>query len=312
MTSKETVRVFVLRKLLETLMALLALVFLTFVFLHSLPGGPFDEEVSLNPAVKENLVRLWALDQSFWSQFVHYLSGLMRGELGESMIQNGKTVEAVLAQGISQTLGLNLLAVVAAYALAFVTSAVSAVQGDSWLRRGIDVVGLLAISLPSLFLGPVLIYFCGFYLNLLPTAFLSGPLNYILPVLTLSLRPWAQLNLLLGNSLRETLRLDFIRTAKAKGLSGLQILLHHAYKNSLTPVLSLSGPLIVGLISGSFLVEVLFSIPGLGQLFVESLNLRDYPVVMGLVLVYGTTLIVLTNIFDLLSIWLDPRLRESA
>jgi oligopeptide transport system permease protein len=117
------------------------------------------------------------------------------------------------------------------------------------------------------------------------------------------------LNLLLGNSLHETLQLDFIRTAKAKGLSEWRILVNHAYKNSLMPVLSLSGPLIVGLISGSFLVEVLFSVPGLGQQFVESLNLRDYPVVMGLVLVYGAGLILLTNIFDVCALWLDPRIR---
>jgi oligopeptide transport system permease protein len=309
MTSKESVRVLFLRKAVETLTALIALVFLSFLFLHSLPGGPFDEEVSLNPTVKENLVRLWALDQSFLSQFWHYLSGLLQGDLGPSMLQTGKSVTEILGQGFSQTLLLNVLAIVVSYLLAFLTSSLVSLKSNSGISRSVEVLNVIAISLPSLFLGPVLIYFFGFYLNLLPTAFLSSPWHYILPVMTLSLRPWAQMNLLLTNSLQETMQQDFIRTAKAKGLSRLQVLLNHAFKNSLMPILSLSAPMIVSLISGSFLVEILFSIPGLGQQFVESLNLRDYPVVMGLVLVYGACLIVLTNIFDVCALWLDPRIR---
>lgn len=309
MTSREDVRVLFTRKLVETLTALLALVFLSFLFLHAMPGGPFDEEISLNPSIKENLIQQWALDQPFLTQFSHYLKGLLRGDLGFSMVQTGKTVSELLVQGFSQTLVLNLLAVIASYILAFFTSSLATIKAGSFVARGVETLNVVAISLPSLFLGPVLIYLFGFYLNLLPTAFLSSPVHYILPVLTLSIRPWAQLNLLLTNSLQETMQLDFIRTAKAKGLSRWQILVNHAYKNSLMPILSMSGPLIVGLISGSFLVEILFSIPGLGQQFVESLNLRDYPVVMGLVLVYGVSLIVLTNVFDACALWLDPRMR---
>ncbi len=309
MISRESVKLLLLRKIFETVTSLFVLVFLTFLFLHSMPGGPFDEEASLNPLVKENIQRLWALDKPFLSQFAHYLHGLSQGSLGNSMVQTGKTVSEILHQGFSQTLILNVLAIVLAYFFAFAASFFLALNGNSFFSRGIDFLNVISISLPSLFLGPVLIYFFGFYLNLLPTAFLTSPWHYILPALTLSLRPWAQLNLLMGNSLKETMQLDFIRTAKAKGLSPWKILVNHAYKNSLMPVLSISGSMIVGLISGSFLVEVLFSIPGLGQQFVESLNLRDYPVVMGLVLVYGASLILLTNIFDICALWLDPRTR---
>lgn len=309
MTSSGDVRVHILRKLVETLTALLALVFVSFLFLHAMPGGPFDDEVSLNPQVKENLIRTWALDQPVGTQFLAYFKSLLKGDLGSSMHQGGKTVGEILSQGFSQTVVLNVLAILVSYLLAFATTFLTSANKYSLLSRGIGSLNILAISLPSLFLGPVLIYFFGFYLNLLPTAFLSSPLHYILPVLTLSIRPWAQLHMLLDNSLQETLQLDFIRTAKAKGLSKFQILTGHAYKNSLMPVLSMSGPLIVGLISGSFLVEVLFSVPGLGQQFVESLNLRDYPVVMGLVLLYGSSMIVLTNVFDVMAMWADPRIR---
>ncbi len=309
MTSSGDVRVLIPRKLVETLTALLALVFLSFLFLHAMPGGPFDDETSLNPQVKENLIRTWALDQPVGAQFFAYLKSLMSGDLGTSMQLPGKSVGEILSQGFSQTVRLNVLAILASYLLAFATTLLTSANRYSWLSRGIGWVNILAISLPSLFLGPVLIYFFGFHLNLLPTALLSSPLHYILPVLTLSIRPWAQLHMLLDNSLQETLQLDFIRTAKAKGLSKFRILTGHAYKNSLMPILSMSGPLIVGLISGSFLVEVLFSVPGLGQQFVESLNLRDYPVVMGLVLLYGSGMIVLTNVFDVMAMWADPRIR---
>jgi oligopeptide transport system permease protein len=309
MISSGGVRVHILRKLGETLTALLALAIVSFLFLHAMPGGPFDDGVSLNTAVKENLIRVWALDQPVGTQFIAYFKKLLSGDLGTSMLQSGRTVSEILSQGFSQTLLLNFLAILVSYLLAFATTLLTSFNRGSWLSRGVRVANILAISLPSLFLGPVLIYFFGFYLNLLPTAFLASPAHYILPTLTLSVRPWAQLHMLLDNSLQETLRLDYIRTAKAKGLSRLQILTRHTYKNSLMPILSMSGPLIVSLISGSFLVEVLFSVPGLGQQFVESLNLRDYPVVMGLVLGYGSSLIVLTNLFDMVAFWADPRIR---
>lgn len=312
MTSSRGARDLIFRKVIETSAALFALVLLTFLFLHNMPGGPFDEETPLNPAVRESLRQLWALDQPLASQFIHYLKGVLQGNLGNSMVRPGKTVSELLYLGFSQTFFLNLLAIVVSYCLVFVSSSLAILKAGTALSRGIETVNVIAISLPSLFLGPVLIYFFGFYLNLLPTAFLSSPLHYILPVLTLSLRPWAQMNLLLTNSLQETMQLDFIRTAKAKGLSRERILVRHAFKNSLMPILSMSGPMIVGLISGSFLVEVLFSIPGLGQQFVESLNLRDYPVIMGLVLVYGASLIVLTNVFDVLAQWMDPRIRSAS
>jgi oligopeptide transport system permease protein len=310
MTSEAGIGVLFLRKLVETFLALFALVFLSFLFLHSMPGGPFDDEVFLNPLIKKNLLQLWALDQPFAHQFLHYLTALLQGDLGSSMIHPGKSVSEILYAGFSQTTLLNGLAIAASYSLAFLTSLVVAATANVFLKGTIEGLNIIAISLPSLFLGPVLIYIFGFYLNLLPTAFLTSPTHYILPVLTLSLRPWAQMNLLLSNALHDTLQMDFIRTAKAKGLSRLQVLIHHAFKNSLMPILSMSGPLIVGLISGSFLVEILFSIPGLGQLFVESLNLRDYPVVMALVLIYGSSMILLTNVFDVCALWLDPRIRS--
>ncbi len=311
MISSRTVRALLIRKTIETLAALFALIFFSFLFLHLLPGGPFDEEVSLSAEVRLNLSKLWALDQSFFSQFLFYLKNLLSGNLGASMIQTNKPVIDIIYGGIAQTFFLNIFAVFIIFISSFVTSTFGTLRPSSILNGALRFLNVIAVSLPSLFLGPILIYIFGFYLHWLPTAFLKSPLHYILPLLTLSFRPWGQMNLLLSNSLNETMRLDFIRTAKAKGLSSEQIVLRHAYKNSVMPILSVSGPMIVGIISGSFLVEILFSIPGLGQQFVESLNLRDYPVIMALVLLYGCSMILLTNLFDVLSMCIDPRMREA-
>jgi oligopeptide transport system permease protein len=236
----------------------------------------------------------------------------MGGNFGTSMVQTGRSVADVLTGDMAQTVALNSLALLGAYFFAFFSSAYAALNPHRIWARLLEGMNVIAISMPSLFLGPVLIYVFGFYFNLLPTAFLTSPRHYILPVLTLGLRPWAQINLLLTNSLRESLRQDFVRTARAKGVRRRDILFRHALKNSMMPLMSLSGPLIVSLISGSFLVEIIFSIPGLGRQFVESLNLRDYPVVMALVLVYGTSLILLTHVFDGMAWSLDPRLRRGA
>lgn len=301
----------VLRKVLETVLALFALVFLSFMFLRLMPGGPFDDEFAFNPLVKESLRQLWGLDDSFLLQFARYLAHLLSGNLGLSMVHPDTAVADLLSQGFRQTVVLNLVAIAISFALAFVTSGLSVLSGTSWLGRGIQVFSILGISMPALFLGPVLIYFFGFYFNWLPTAFLTTPWHYVLPVITLSLRPWAQLNMILTNTLRETFGLDFIRTAKAKGLSRYQVLMGHAFKNSLLPVVGISGPMIAGLISGSFMVEILFSIHGLGQQFAESLNQRDYTVILGLVLAYGVTLIVLTNVFETIAVWADPRIRDA-
>ncbi|MBC7371895.1 MAG: ABC transporter permease [Bdellovibrionaceae bacterium] len=308
MTSRPGLGAFSFQKIIETLLALFLLAFIAFAFLRALPGGPFDEETPMNPLVRESLQRYWSLDQPFFIQFLIYLKSIARGDFGSSMAQTGRTVVDVLAAGVAQTLALNAIAILTAYAGAFITSLLGTLKSGTWIAQVIEILNVLAISMPSLFLGPILIYFFAFYLNLLPAAFLTTPEHYILPVMTLALRPWAQMNLLLTNSLRDNLRLDYVRTARAKGLSRMRVVLGHALKNSIMPILSLSGPLIVGLISGSFVVEILFAIPGLGQQFVESLNLRDYPVVMALVLCYGAGLILLTNVFDFLAHALDPRL----
>ncbi|MNK12111.1 Dipeptide transport system permease protein DppB [compost metagenome] len=302
---------FVFKKVVEIAASLGILAALMFFLLKALPGGPFDEEATLHPAVVANLEQHWGLKESTSQQFFKYITGLLQGDLGVSMSKPDRAVTEVIGQGLANTLHLNLMALVLIFISAFGLALLAARFKGRWIEGAIEQSMVALISLPSLFLGPLLIYLFGFYFDLLPVAFLTTPAHYILPVLTLSLRPIAYLVRILKSSLDENLHADFARTAKAKGLSPTAILLKHILRNSLVPVISYSGPLIVSLVSGSFLVEMLFAIPGLGSEFIQSLNERDITMITGLTLFYGALLILISQLMDVVLKAVDPRLREN-
>ncbi|MFV8249925.1 ABC transporter permease [Bdellovibrio bacteriovorus] len=285
---------------------------LTFVLLKALPGGPFDEETALNPVVREKLAQHWGLEQSLPSQIGSYLLSVVQGDLGVSMSKPDRTVVEIIGQGLGNTLTLNAIALGVILVGAFVIAVAATRYRETWFENLVDQTVIAFLSLPSLFWGPLLIYAFGFYWNLLPVAFLSSPVHYILPVVTLSVRPLASLIRLLKNSLNENLNQDYARTAKAKGVGVWGVLIHHVLKNSLIPFLSYVGPLTVSLLSGSFLVEVLFAVPGLGSEFIAALNDRDYTLIVGLTLFYGALLIVVNSFIDVLLKLADPRLQERA
>lgn len=293
-------------------MSLSLLIVLIFFLLKALPGGPFDDDIAMNPIVKEELSRSWNLEASGLTQAIQYYSKVLTGDLGVSMIRPEKSVISIITQGFKNTFFLNMSALV----LVIIGSLGAALVWAHFSQQRIGLLieqGTIALlSLPSLFLGPLLIYFFGFYLDLLPIAFLSSPVHYILPLATLCLRPAANLTRILMSSLGQNLRQDYVRTAKAKGIGQARILYSHILRNSLIPFLSYLGPLIVSIFSGSFLVEVLFAVPGIGSEFVNSLNERDYTVIAGLTLLYGFLLIFINSLLDLVLLAVDPRLKEGA
>lgn len=301
---------FVIKKILEVSLALWSLVTLTFLFLRFLPGGPFDREFAPHPLVRAHLDQSWHRNESLFDQYVSYLKSLLSGDLGLSLVQPQQSVLQVISQGLGQTLILNLVALLIIYFLAFAITFLWARSANLSLRTLIEQVLITLISLPSLFLAPLLIYVFGFYFNILPVALLQSPLHYILPVMALSLRPMAYLCRLLLRSISTQLEMDYARTAKAKGLSAGVVFYRHVLRNSLVPALSYSGTLIVSLFSGSFLIEMLFAIPGLGSEFISSLAERDYTVICGLTLFYGALLIILHLVLDFIMCVVDPRLRE--
>ncbi len=303
---------FILKKVFELGGSLLLLASFCFLLLKLLPGGPFDEEVSLNPLVKENMIQHWGLQESTISQLGHYLISLLKGDWGLSMASPDQTVLAIIYRGLSHTLSLSLVTLLFAVLGAFGIAFLAVFYRDKWVEVFIDQVLICLLSLPSLFLGPVLIYIFGFYFNLLPVAFLNSPSHYILPVASLGLRPLSLLARILKSSLLENLNADYVRTAQAKGVGNFKILSRHVLRNSMIPFLSYSGMLIAFLLSGSFLVEMLFAIPGLGSQFITSISDRDYTMVVGLALFYGILLIVMNALMDFGITMVDPRMREKA
>ncbi len=298
------------KKIIEVGLSLFTLSALTFLFLRLLPGGPFDEDTPLHPLVQEQIEKSWHLQAGWMEQFYYYVGGLLQGDLGVSMLRPERKVAAILAQGMTLTLGLNSFALIFILFFAFLLSYLWAWNTRPFLRSLIEQILISLVSLPSLFLAPFLIYLFSFYFNLLPVAFLTSPRHYILPVLALALRPMASLGRLLQRSLAEQMTLDYVRAARAKGLRPGRILIHHVFRNSLIPALSYAGPLVVSMLSGSFLIEMLFAIPGLGSEFVKSLAERDYTVICGLTLFYGSLLILVNALLDFWMLQLDPRLRE--
>lgn len=303
---------FLIKKTFEMTASLGILAALMFFFLKALPGGPFDEEMALNPLVKEKLMEHWQLEQSWFAQAMSYMGALVQGDLGVSMSRPDRTVADIIVQGAQNTLLLNVSALLVIFVSSLFFSILAVRYRGSWIESLIDQGVIAFLSLPSLFWGPLLIYLFGFYWNVLPVAFLTTPVHYVLPLLTLSLRPLASLVRILKNSMNDNIQKDYVRTAKAKGAGSWRILWHHVLRNSLIPFLSYGGPLMVSLLSGSFLVEVLFAVPGLGAEFVSSLNDRDYTLIVGLTLFYGALLIVVNSMIDILLRVADPRLREEA
>lgn len=299
-----------LRRLAVAVLSLIALIGLTFLLLKNFPGGPFEEETPLNPLVRENLNRAWALDQSGPRQFLAYMRSLGEGTLGWSMAEPGRSVGSMVREGVGQTLWLNLIAIVVVLALGLALALWGASKPGAFRERFVDVTTVALTSLPGLFLGPLLIWVFAIRFDWLPVAFLDSPKSYVLPVLTLALRPAAAVARLLRTALDEALVTDYVRTARAKGLSGTQALLKHALRNSWLTLIGYGGPLVMGLVSGSFIVEILFAVKGLGSFFFEGIANRDVPVVLGLTLVYGAALIIISAVLDVLLLVVDPRLRE--
>lgn len=307
----ENVFGYVFKKLMEMTASLVVLATLTFFLLKILPGGPFDEDTALNPLVKEKLAEQWGTQDTWAGQAGAYLLSVVQGDLGVSMAKPDRPVSDIIAQGFSNTMTLNGVALLIILAGALLISIAAMRFRETWFEAFVDQAVIAFLSLPSLFWGPLLIYVFGFHFNLLPVALLSSPMHYILPVLTLCLRPLASLIRLLKNSLNENYSLDYVRTARSKGLGVWALLVRHVLKSSWIPFLSYVGPLVVSLLSGSFLVEVLFAVPGLGSEFIAALNDRDYTLIVGLTLFYGSLLIAVNSFIDVLMRVADPRLREA-
>lgn len=301
--------IYLFKRILGAVPSLLFLLALTFFLLRLAPGGPFDTDRAWPPEVQKNIEKRYGLDQSLPAQFVNWLSDLARGDLRESFHYTGTPVSEILSESIPPSLALGAWSLAIATVVGLILGAAAAWKERSWLDWSATWIAIAGLNLPSYLVASALILVFAIHLGWLPPALWEGPESLILPVITLSLRPASMIARLTRTTLIESLRSDYIRTARAKGLSEAKVLFKHALRNSLIPVLTLLGPLAANLITGSFIVEVIFQIPGMGKHFVSAVLNRDYPLVMGVTLFYGAVLIASNLLVDLAYGWIDPRIR---
>ncbi|MGN6453578.1 MAG: ABC transporter permease subunit [Steroidobacteraceae bacterium] len=301
-----------LRRIAALIPTLLLIVTVSFAIIRLAPGGPFDAEQGISPAVRANLERLYGLDAPLPLQYLRYLRALAHGDFGPSLRQRDFTVSELIGQGLPLSAALGLCAI----AVALLTGISAGIGAALWRGAGAELaiatIGALAVALPSFVIGPVLALIFGIYLRWLPVAgWQPGAARYLLlPVLTLALPLALALARLTRASLLEVLRAPFVRSARARGLGGTRVLWRHALRPALLPVASYLGPAIAFVITGSLVVEAVFGLPGSGRYLVQGAIDRDYPLVMGMVIVYGVLTLLLNLLADLACGWLDPGTRH--
>ena len=281
----------------------------TFALLRVVPGGPFDSEKQLPPEIRANVEAKYHLDEPMWLQYVRYVAGVARGDLGPSFKYLGRDVATILAETFPVSFGLGAMALAVAVFLGLGLGVAAGHRPDGWIDRSAMVLATAGVALPNFVLGVVLVLVLSHQLNWLPPALWEGPRYLVLPAITLGVAPAAYIARLTRASLLDTARQEYLKTAYAKGLSSRAVLIVHQLPNALMPVVTIVGPLTAALITGSFVVEYLFAIPGMGRFFITAVTNRDYPLIMGVTLLYAALLVLANLIVDIVSVWLDPRIR---
>ncbi len=290
---------------------LLVISFLAFVLVRVAPGGPFDKERKpASPEIERNLKAKYHLDKPLWKQYARYLAGLARGDFGPSLKYRNHTVNDILLQGLPVSLSLGFIAFGFAQAIGIPLGFYTAVRRGQWADYGGSFLALLAVCVPGFVVGPLLIMWLAVKFHWFPVGLWETPWHAVLPMVALGLYFGGKIARLMREGMLNTLSAEYITTARAKGLRESVILWKHAFRLAVLPVLSYSGPLLADLLTGSFVVENIFQIPGVGVFLVNSSLNRDYTMVVGLVLLYAALLVVLNLLVDLSYSLLDPRVKH--
>ena len=301
----------ILRRIGIAIPVLLTVITLTFLMVHSAPGGPFDEEKAVSPEVLIKLNEKYNLDQPLTAQYFDYLSGILVGDFGPSFRYPGRSVTELISIGLPVTFELALYSILFALAVGLLAGILGALKPNTPLDYIPMSTAMIGICIPSIILGPSLILIFGIWLEWVPV---SGwgymPGDKLLPTLTLGTAYAAYCARLTRGGMLEILNQDFIRTARAKGLSETRVVIIHALRGGLTPVIAFLGPAMAGLLAGSFVVETIFGIPGLGRFYVEAAFNRDYTMILGSSIFFSFLIIFFNLISDLVAAALNPKLRD--
>lgn len=308
---KKSLVLYMLRRVGEAVVTLWLIASLTFLLLRVLPGGPFDSEKALPPDIKANIEAKYKLHDPLLKQYTDYIKGILVGDLGESYKYTGRNVADIISESLPASVQLGIYSVLLAYLIGIPLGVWAASKQGTWLDSILMMLAISGVAMPSFLVAPIFILIFCFGLNWFEPALWLGPSYYVLPTVVLGIRPAASIARLTRASVLEVIRSDFIRTAKAKGLEHSKVLFKHVLRNSLIPVLSLTGPLVAGILTGSFVIEQIFAIPGAAKHLIQSVSNRDYPLILGMTLLFSALLVVANLIMDLFISVIDPRVKMS-
>lgn len=299
------------KRLLYMLGSLWAIITATFFLMRLAPGNPFTSEKKLPPEIEANLNAFYGLDQPWYAQYWDYLVRLARWDFGPSFKYKSQTVNDLINEGFPVSLTLGVEAILIAVAIGVILGVIAALNHNKWPDYTSMVVAVFGISMPSFILATLLQYVLAIKFQIFPVALWESPMHTVLPALALAASPMAYIARLTRSSMLEVMANDYIKTAKSKGLSKGVITVKHAIRNAMLPVVSYMGPLSAGIITGSFVIEKIFGIPGLGSHFVTSITNRDYTVIIGITAFYSILLLVCIFLVDIAYGLIDPRIKLS-
>ena len=304
---------FALGRLLQAIPVLLVVITMTFMLVHSAPGGPFSADKAVPAEVLIALEAQYNLDQPLWQQYISYLSDVLHGDFGPSFKYPGRSVNELIYSGLGTTAELGFYAMLVAVFIGVIAGVTASMRPNTMQDYIPMTAAMIGICMPSFLLGPLMVLVFGIHLEWLP---ISGwgdiPGDKIMPAITLGTGYAAYIARLSRGGMLEVLSQDYIRTARAKGLSEFLVVGKHALRGGLIPVIAFLGPAFAGLLGGSFVVETIFNIPGLGRFYVQAAFNRDYTMILGTTVFFATLIILFNLLSDMLAIWLDPKLRQQA
>jgi len=299
---------YTLKRILESIPVMLIVVTLTFIMMKTAPGGPFSKEKKVPPEVMAALNKRYHFDQPLMVQYLETLKNTVKGDFGPSFRYGGRTVNEMISDGLPITFELGMYALIFSLVLGITSGVIAALKKNTWLDYIPMGISMAGICVPSFLLGPTLVLIFAIHLNWFPVTGWDSPIHKVLPSITLGAAYAAFIARLARGGMLEVLAQDFIRTARAKGVSESMVIIKHALKGGMFPVISFLGPAIAGLLAGGFVVESIFQIPGLGRNYVQAAFNRDYTMIMGTT-VFLAALVVAFNLFsDVLLIWMNPKL----
>lgn len=302
-------KTYYIKKLATSIFTLFLIITLVFFMLRAIPGGPFSREKPLPIATKERLEEAYGLNDPLWKQYLTYMGNLVQGDLGPSFKQPSYSVNELIAEGLPDTAKIGSLAVLFVIIVGIPIGVISALKANTYIDYGVMLIATVGITVPSFVIGSLFIILAK-YVDWIPVGELrTFPISYIGPVVALSGYSLSFVARLTRSSMMEVLRQDYIRTARANGISETKVIFKHALKNGLIPVITYVGPMIAALLTGSFVVEQVFNISGIGKYFTESVTARDYTLVMGVVTFYAAFYIIMVYIVDVLYSVVDPRIK---